>query len=125
SQEVQRLIFGMAGLKGNEENFAELANQHENSDALRLNFSEMLKLPERTREEIWFEETSNQREIEWLKETFRQINYGLHKEFSVPRRIDIIVPGELFQSSLYELQVIDTWGLDKDGTAVRRDLMDC
>ncbi|MEH2170539.1 MAG: hypothetical protein V7K41_28600 [Nostoc sp.] len=85
----------------------------------------MLKLPERTREEIWFEETSNQTEIEWLKETFKQINYGLHKEFSVPQRIDIIVPGELFQSSPYELQVIDTKGLDKDGTAVRRDLMDC
>ncbi|HEY9800747.1 MAG TPA: helix-turn-helix transcriptional regulator [Leptolyngbyaceae cyanobacterium] len=123
SQEVQRLIFNMAGLKG--EIFAELANQHENLDTLRLNVSEMLKLQERTREEIWFEETSNQTEIEWLKETFKQINYGLHKEFSVPQKIDIIVPAEFFQSSTYELEVIDTRGLDKDGTAVRRDLMDC
>ncbi|MEH2149103.1 helix-turn-helix domain-containing protein [Nostoc sp.] len=123
SQEIQRLIFNMAGLKG--ESFAELANQHSNSDTLRLNVSEMLKLQERTREEIWFEETSNQTEIEWLKETFKQINYGLHKEFSVPQRIDIIIPAEFFQSSPYELEVIDTRGLDKDGTAVRRDLMDC
>ncbi|BAZ31659.1 hypothetical protein NIES4074_41320 [Cylindrospermum sp. NIES-4074] len=122
-QEVQRLVFNMAGLKG--ENFAELATQHSNSDTLRLNFSEMLKLQERTREEIWFEEISNQTEIEWLKETFKQINFGLHKEFSVPQRIDIIVPSEFFHSSPYELEVIDSRGLDKDGTAVRRDLMDC
>jgi len=123
SQEVQRLIFHMAGLNG--ASFVELANQHENSDTLRLNISEMLKLQERTREETWFEETSNQTKIEWLKETFKQINYGNHKEFSVPRRVDIIVPSDFFPPSSYELEVIDTRGLDKDSTAVRRDLMDC
>ncbi|OCQ97812.1 hypothetical protein BCD64_06865 [Nostoc sp. MBR 210] len=123
SLEVQRLLFNMAGLNGKA--FADLVQKHENLDTLRLNFLEMLNLQERTREEICFEANSNQIEIEWLKETFKQINYGNHKEFSVPQRVDIIVPSDFFNSSSYELEVIDTRGLDKDGTAVRRDLMEC
>ncbi|MEH1807282.1 helix-turn-helix domain-containing protein [Nostoc sp.] len=123
SQEIQRLLFNMAGLK--RETFTELAKQHENPDTLLFKFSEMLKLQERSREEILFDKTSNQTGIEWLKETFRLINYGLHKDFSVPRRIDVMVPDTFFQSSNYDLEIIDTRGLDKDGTAIRRDLMDC
>ncbi|MHC5718147.1 MAG: hypothetical protein ACYTX0_40180, partial [Nostoc sp.] len=68
SQEIQRLLFNMAGLK--RQTFTELAKQHENPDTLFLKFLEMLKLQERAREEIWFDKTSNQTGIEWLKETF-------------------------------------------------------
>lgn len=122
-QEIQRLLFNMAGLT--RENFSEFVKQHENPNDLFLKFTEMLKLQERTREEIWFEKTSNQTGIEWLKETFKLINYGNHKEFSVPRRIDVMVTDTFFKSCNYDLEIIDTRGLDKDGTAIRRDLMDC
>ncbi len=119
SEEMQRLLVNMAGLQP--ETFAELINQCDNLDTLPLEFLELLKLAERTREEIWYEKTSNQIGIEWLKETFKLINYGRHKEFAVPQRIDVIVPDNVFQFCGYELEIVDTQGVDK--TAIRRDLL--
>lgn len=119
SEEMQRLLLNMAGL--HPEAFTEFINQCDNLDTLPLEFLERLKLPERTREEIWYEKTSNQIGIEWLKETFKLINYGRHKEFSVPQRIDVIVPDQVFQFCGYELEIFDTQGVDK--TAIRRDLL--
>ncbi|AFZ18625.1 helix-turn-helix domain-containing protein [Allocoleopsis franciscana] len=119
SEEMQRLLLNMAGLQP--ESLAELIKQCDNADTLPLKFLELLKLPERTREEIEYDKTSNQTGIEWLKETFKLINYGRHKEFSVPQRIDVIVPDNVFQFSDYELEIIDTQGIDK--TAIRRDLL--
>ncbi|MDY6780980.1 MAG: hypothetical protein SW833_00205 [Cyanobacteriota bacterium] len=56
---------------------------------------------------------------------FKEINYGLHEEFSVPQKIEIMVPTKKFISSHYNLKILDTRGIDKDGTVIRRDLMDC
>ncbi|MHC5930391.1 helix-turn-helix domain-containing protein, partial [Nostoc sp.] len=116
SQEIQRLLVNMAGLQP--DNFAELVHQYDNVDTLRFKLLEMIKLQERTREEIWFEETTNHTGIEWLKETFKLINYGRHKDFSVPQQIDVIVPDSIFHISEYELEIVDTRGIDKDGTAI-------
>jgi hypothetical protein len=109
----------MAGLQP--ETFTELINQCDNPDTLPLEFLELLKLPGRTLEKICYEKTSNQIGIEWLKETFKLINYGRHKEFSVPQRIDVIVPDQVFQFCGYDLEIFDTQGMDK--TPIRRDVV--
>lgn len=132
SKEIERTLRNMAGLipgrragaSGKKEKFDPLMDiaQACNNQAADLNreFYERLKLKERTRREILFEETSKQKGLEWLQTTFAEINYGRHRDFSLPQRIDVIVPHEVFESSNYELEIVDTKGVDE--TAIRQDL---
>jgi transcriptional regulator with XRE-family HTH domain len=122
-QEIQRLLLNMAGLKKN--TFADLVKSCENKEILALNFKERLKLQERKRDELWFDDQSSaQTGIEWLKETFKAINFGNNREVTLPQRIDVIVPDQVIFNSDYELDIIDTRGIDDNGTAIRRDLIE-
>jgi hypothetical protein len=51
------------------------------------------------------------------------VNNGRHEEFSLPNRIDIIIPHNPLNIPKYEVEVIDTKGVDQ--TAIRPDLQAC
>jgi transcriptional regulator with XRE-family HTH domain len=123
-QEIKRLLLNMAGL--NDQGFVGLVKSCKTNDSLVEKFKEKLKLQDRKKQEIWFEdENSNLNEIEWLQKTFNAINYGNNLEVTVPKLIDVIVPDGMVYDSVFELEIIDTRGLDKEGTTIRRDIMDC
>lgn len=57
---------------------------------------------------------------EWLKSNFKDINNGAKAHFPLPQRINITIPQSLLPSSPYDIEIIDTKGIDK--TAIREDL---
>ncbi|MBO0350345.1 hypothetical protein J0895_14765 [Phormidium pseudopriestleyi FRX01] len=122
--EIKRLLLNMADL--NDEGLSELVKSCKSPDSLVAKFKEKLRLQDRKREEIWFEEkNSDPTDMEWLKETFKAINYGNNPEVTVPKQMDVIVPDRVFSDSVFELEIIDTRGLDNEGTTIRRDIIDC
>jgi hypothetical protein len=76
-------------------------------------------LHRRDRREDWHSQTLAATPLEWMKTTFELINNGRHPEFSLPARIDLVVP-EFFVVDDLDVSVIDTRGIDQ--TAARADL---
>ncbi len=80
-----------------------------------------LTLWRRTRRQIAFEGTDNVPGRQWLKDTFAAINNGRHPEFSLPGRMTVTVPFSIFHGAPYEVELIDTRGVDQ--SAVRPDIV--
>jgi transcriptional regulator with XRE-family HTH domain len=76
-------------------------------------------LHRRDRREEWHSPTLTATPLEWMKSTFEQINNGRHPEFSLPARIDLIVP-DLLEIDDLDVRLIDTRGIDQP--AGRADL---
>lgn len=131
SREIDRALRNMAGLSRRREKDAdgklrtinpatELASNFDTLEDFRAEVSERLKLWQRMRREIWFDSSAESNGLQWLKTMFKKINNGLHPEFSIPTRIHVIVPDGLLPSWDYELEIVDTKGVDK--VAIRPDL---
>jgi len=58
--------------------------------------------------------------LAWLKDTSEQVDNGRHPDFTLPPRIDIIVPQSLLGERDLFLRLIDTRGIDR--SAARADL---
>ena len=143
SKEIDRVLRNMTGLlrlqphkkldDGNSipsDSLKELAEESESFDALCSEFNQRLALWERKRREIFYDSNSNLSPKEWLQKTFIAINNGRHKEFSLPKRIDILIPDNPLEISNYEVEIIDTKGIDKTlatqkTAANRADLQAC
>jgi transcriptional regulator with XRE-family HTH domain len=69
-------------------------------------------LHRRDRREVRFEPGMAGDALEWLKTTFAEINNGRHPDFSLPARIDVIVP-ELMQIGDVKVSIVDTRGIDE------------
>ncbi len=133
SPEIERALRNMAGLtrqrqrtsdgKTKIDPLKELAKKSESLDALCSEFNQRLALWKRTRREISYDEMSNLSELEWLQRTFMEVNNGRHEEFSLPKRVDITIPRSPLNILEYEIEVIDTKGVDQ--TALRPDLQAC
>lgn len=76
-------------------------------------------LHRRDRRDEWHNATLALPPLEWMKTTFEQINNGRHPEFSLPARIDLVVP-ELLEIDDLDVSVIDTRGIDQP--SARADL---
>jgi hypothetical protein len=131
SIEVERALRNMAGLKTQEVELAdgrteshreevELANNASSIEELQSIIAERLQLFRRTeRELVW----SGVREAEgrdWLKKTFAMINLGNALNISLLARITVTVPFAIMPGSLFDIEVIDTKGID--GAATRPDI---
>lgn len=134
SREIERALRNMAGLTRQRQRASdgktkaydplkELAEKSESLDALCSEFNQKLALWKRTGREIPYDEMSNLSELEWLQKTFMDVNNGRHEEFSLPKRVDIIIPHSPLNIPKYEVEVIDTKGVDQ--TAIRPDLQAC
>ncbi|WP_190101131.1 helix-turn-helix domain-containing protein [Streptomyces griseoflavus] len=119
-REIERAIRNMAGLQRKKSRDAEgkrtdpaktLAAETSSKRDLVVEVLTRMGLHRRDRREEWFQPSLTSNPLEWMKGTFEQINNGRHPEFSLPARIDLIVPN-LVQIEDLEISMIDTRGID-------------
>ena len=131
SKEVERAIRNLANLKIKREKGAdgkttrrdeakELARKFGSTRELVVEILSLMELPRRDRRDIWHDASTGKQPLEWLKETFEKVNNGRHPEFTLPRRIEVVVPYSLLQVDDLAVRFIDTKGIDR--TAARADL---
>jgi transcriptional regulator with XRE-family HTH domain len=96
-----------------------LASELASARELTVEILSRMDLPRRDRREEWFDASSNKSPLEWLKDTFEQINNGRHPDFALPAHVDLVVP-QLMDSGELNISVVDTRGIDR--VAARADL---
>lgn len=81
-----------------------------------------MHLERRTKRELWYpKETSEKQPLAWLKENFELVNNGRHPDFSIPKRIEIVVPDSILNNEeALDIRIIDTKGVDS--LSARADL---
>lgn len=136
SKEIERAIRNMSGLRKRrvqvgvradgrirrktEDDAKDLADKSSDTNAFALEILARMELSKRTRRELWYPDISGKDPLLWLQETFKQVNNGSHPEFSIPNRIEVIVPQRILNEETLSIRLIDTKGIDR--TAVREDL---
>ncbi len=60
--------------------------------------------------------------MHWLQKLFAEVNNGRNPEFTLPQKIEVLVPESVLSSSDYSFQIIDTRGISQDSYAARQDL---
>lgn len=97
-----------------------LANKYQTKRELVVEILARMELHRRDRRDIWHDANTGLQPLEWMKETFKKINNGLHPDFTLPKRIEIVIPTTLLDSTGLSIRLIDTKGID--GTAARADI---
>lgn len=130
SKEVVRAIRNMAGVteKRKEENgrriridpAKELAQQYQTSQELAIEILTRMDLLQRNRRDAWYPDDYPHPPTNWLQQVFSELNNGRNAEFTLPQKIEVIVPYPVFESRDLPLRLIDTKGIDQ--TAERQDL---
>lgn len=131
SKEVERAIRNLAGLKIRRERgpdgkrissdeAKELAKSYPSTRELVVEILARMELHRRDRRDVWYDASTGKQPLEWLKKTFEDVNNGRHPEFTLPRRIEVVVPNALLNADDLAIRFIDTKGIDR--TAARADL---
>jgi transcriptional regulator with XRE-family HTH domain len=131
AQEVERAIRNLAGLKVKRDKgpdgkvvrrdeAKELAAKTASVREFVVEVLARMDLHRRDRRDIWYDPRVGKSPLAWLRDTFEQVNNGRHRDFTLPRRIEVIVPGPLLEGTDLSVRIIDTRGIDR--TAVRADL---
>lgn len=131
SKEIVRAIRNMAKLTPRREKgpdsrtlrydpARELAKELTNVRELAVEILNRMDLLRRDRRDIWYDRTSTKSPLAWLRETFSAINNGRHPEFSIPSRIEVVVPQAMLGAADLNIRIVDTKGIDQ--TAERADL---
>jgi transcriptional regulator with XRE-family HTH domain len=129
-REIERAIRNMAGLTQKRTKGADgktvrsdpakdLAAQYPARRDLVVEVLTRMNLHQRDRRDEWHTPMLAAAPLEWMKTTFELINNGRHPEFSLPARIDLVVP-ELLRVTDLDVSIIDTRGIDQP--AARADL---
>jgi transcriptional regulator with XRE-family HTH domain len=79
-----------------------------------------MELHRRDRRDIWYDAATGKSPKAWLRDTFAAVNNGRNAEFTLPRRIEVVVPERLLDASDLTVRFIDTKGIDR--TAAREDI---
>lgn len=91
-----------------------IGNKADKKEAFKLQILERMKLRARTNQELWHDRSSEKDPRRWLKDEFTKINHGHNPAFSVPKRINVLVPQmTLNGETLLNISVIDTKGVDQ------------
>ena len=127
SKEIDRAIRNMSGLARKRRRVNEngrtrvetedpaqhLADETESVDSLVAEILARMSLDSRTKREIRYSDSAADSEpLAWLKERFREINYGRAPEFSIPRRITVTAPDRTLGDEYTSIKIIDTKGID-------------
>ena len=133
SAEIDRLLRNMTGLvkqrekqedgtyKLNDPAIKLLEDCDHDREKLITKLWERMDLPKRRRTSIALPKDSNEPGFAWIAKTFKEINLGKHPEFSIPSRVEVTVPIQIFGCEEYNIKLIDTRGVDEPN-APRRDL---
>jgi hypothetical protein len=137
SSEIERCIRNMADLPTKrfktddgykqEDKAAELVknmraenNSNHISDDFKIRVIMDMNLEARKKTEVWYPKGTDKDALQWLRETYFEINHGRQKEFTIPRRITINTPEPVLNYDKLGIKVVDTKGVDD--TAKREDL---
>ncbi|HPS89823.1 MAG TPA: hypothetical protein PLC35_07620, partial [Methanosarcina vacuolata] len=132
SAEVERTLRNMTGLMvkkvkredgkyHREDPATELVKVYPQKEKLLVEIFARLNITKRQRTSIAYSHVSSIEPIKWLSKTFSEINFGRHPEFSLPRRIEVSIPGNILGTDELSVRLIDTRGIDEP-SAPRRDL---
>lgn len=80
-----------------------------------------MNLADRTERQIILPEGSEDG-LSWVSRLVSKINNGLDNQFSVPRRITVLMPSDNLSADGQQLEIIDTRGVES--TTQRKDLID-
>ncbi len=131
SKEVARALRNMAGLavqrpKGQDgkrttvDPAKAVAEQFPTPREFVVEMLSRMVLHRRDRRDIWYDSATGKSPKGWLRDTFAAINNGRHPEFTLPKRIEVVVPVHLLNASDLTVRFIDTKGIDR--TAAREDI---
>ena len=136
SKELDRAIRNMSGLtrkrttqkgpdgrtvRAIDDPVKRLAEESTDTVTLVIEILARMNLESRTRRELWYpRESSNKSPLEWLKENYELLNNGRRLDFSIPKRVEIVVPRPILDKESPSIRLIDTKGIDR--TAERADL---
>jgi transcriptional regulator with XRE-family HTH domain len=131
AQEIERAIRNLADLKVRRpkgpdgrtlrrDEARELAAKNNSVREFVVDVLAKMELHRRDRRDIWYDPSMGKPPLAWLKDTFEQVNNGRHPDFTLPSRIEIIVPHQLLGEADLSVRLIDTRGIDR--TSARADL---
>lgn len=131
SKEIERAIRNLAGLKvrrtrGSDgktvrrDEAKELSKAFSSTRELVVEILARMELHRRDRRDLWHDASTGKPPLEWLKDIFEKVNNGRHPDFTLPRRIEVVVPEALLDVRDLSIRFIDTKGIDR--TAARADL---
>ena len=131
SWEVERAIRNMSGLRPvrrrgedgrrqRSDPALDLAEEAPDADTVARAIVNRMNLEGRRRREIWYSDLSGKAPLAWLEEIFSEVNNGRNSEFSLPSRIEVMVPRQILGHGQTEIRLVDTKGID--GTVERDDL---
>jgi hypothetical protein len=89
-----------------------LARQTGDLKALAVEILARMQLHRRDRRDLWHTASSKKEPLAWLQDIFEQVNNGNHPDFSLPRRMEIVVPHALLREETLCVTLIDTQGID-------------
>lgn len=133
SREVERALRNMTGLRRRRSEkkpngtvvpavdaARELAKTMPDSKSLCVELLARMELHKRDRRDIWHSDSLGRGPLEWLQDTFEAVNNGRHGEFTVPKRIELVLPTTILREESLEITLVDTQGIDD--VAGRADL---
>ena len=132
SAEMERAIRNMSqlnirrplnpdGTRGHIDPAKDLADELSDYKELASRILAKMDIQKRQRTEIQYSGVlDGQSALEWLRDTFAQINNGRHPEFSIPESIEVALPNPVLAEKSFSLRIVDTKGIDQ--TAERKDL---
>lgn len=130
SKEIERAIRNMAGLRVRKERIDGkivrrddaklLTNECPSSRELVVEVLSRMQLHKRDARHIWYDPSKGKSPMAWLKESFEAINNGRHGDFTLPKRIEVVIPTPVLSGINLSTRIVDTKGIDR--TAARADL---
>lgn len=133
SREVERALRNMSGLRRRRaekkpdgtvvpavDEARVLASTATDVKTLSVEILARMKLHSRDRRDLWYTPESGKPPLEWLQDMFERINNGRHEDFTIPRRIELVVSDAVLGDDSLSVTLIDTQGIDD--LAERRDL---
>ncbi|CAE6887974.1 helix-turn-helix domain-containing protein [Paraburkholderia domus] len=133
SREVERALRNMTGLRKKRaerrtdgsvipalDEARTLANTVNDHKALSVEILARMELHRRDRRDLWHSDAIGKSPLEWLQEVFEAVNNGRHPEFTLPKRIELVIPGAVLGDESLSVTLIDTQGIDD--IAERADL---
>jgi transcriptional regulator with XRE-family HTH domain len=126
SREVERALRSMTGLRRRRaekkpdgsvilavDEARILAENVSDAKALSVEILARMELHKRDRRDIWYSvEGGGKSPLAWLQEVFEHVNNGRHPEFTLPRRIELVVPTCVLNDESLSVTLIDTQGID-------------
>ncbi|WP_227746906.1 hypothetical protein [Paraburkholderia franconis] len=97
-----------------------LAASHASARELVVEVLARMELHRRDARHVRYDPSTGKLPLAWLKETFEAVNNGRLAEFTLPKRIEVVVPETLLKGTDLTTRLIDTKGIDR--TAARADL---